>query len=242
MKLVRSTFVSLATLAVVFIVILSGCSGSDPLSTTVGNLVLEFQIADPGSTEYEEANLLVATAIVRPASAEALESLGDAGISLLANEIREMDLNTGSSPLPSASLPAGTFILEEISFLPSGLIPITLVNNDVPDPMAACIDRKTVLPGDSTEQSRVAQAINGLSGDRRTFRPNAVITIPTGDTLIHPIRINSALLIQAYKNAFTCSDNEVACRVSRGGTVPCITAFNANGFITELEGLDWITY
>ncbi len=242
MKLVRRTFVSLTILAIVFIAILSGCSGSDPLSTTVGNLVLEFQITDPGSTDYEEANLLVAKAIVRPATAEGQDSLGNAGISLLANEIREMDLNSTSSPLPSASLPAGTFILEEISFLPSGLIPITLVNNDVPDLGAACIDRKTLLPGDQTEQSRVAQAINGLSVDRRTFRPNVPIAIPSGDAVNHPIRINSALLIQAYKNAFTCSDNPVACRVSRGGTVPCITSFNANGFITELEGLDWITY
>jgi hypothetical protein len=242
MKLVRSTFVSLATLVVVFIAILSGCSGSDPLSTTVGSLVLDFQITDPGSTEYEEADFLISKAIVRPASAEALESLGDAGISLLANEVLAMDLNSGSTPLPAASLPAGTFILEEVSFLPSGRIPITLVNNDVPDPMAACIDRKTMLPGDTTEQSRVAQAINGLSVDRRTFRPNAPIVIPSGEIVNHPIRINSAALIQAYKNAFTCSDNPVACRVSRGGSVPCITSFNANGFITELEGLDWITY
>ncbi len=57
MKLVRSTLLSLATLAVVFIALLAGCSGSDPLSTTVGSLVLEFQITDPNSTRFEEADL-----------------------------------------------------------------------------------------------------------------------------------------------------------------------------------------
>jgi hypothetical protein len=242
MKFVQSTFLSLATLAVVFIAILSGCSGSDPINTTVGNLVLEFQITDSGSSRFEEANLLVARAIVRPESVEGQGSLGGAGISLLANEIREMDLNATSTALPSTSLPAGRFILEEISFFPTGIVPITLVDNDLPDPMAACIDRKTTFPGDNRERSRVAQSFNSLSLNRRTFRPNAPITIPSGDAVIHPIMVNSDDLIQAYLNAFICSDDEGACAVALGGSVPCITSFSANGFITELEGLDWITY
>ena len=142
----------------------------------------------------------------------------------------------------AANLPAGVFLLEEISFLPSGVVPINLVDHDPVDPLASCVDRKSALPGSTTEQAKVAQAINSLSVDRRTFRPNTPIFVPSGDAVSHPIRINSTLLIQAYKNAMVCSDSEVVCQIVVGGTPPCITSFNANGFITELEGLDWIDY
>ncbi len=244
MKLVQSTFLSLATLAVVFIAILSGCSGSDPLSTTVGGLVLDFQITDPGSTQYEEASLLLIKAIVRPTSAQSLESLGGAGISLLANQRPEMDLNATSNTIPAASLPAGTYILDEISFLPSGFVPITLVDNDAPtDPLFDCIDRKAVLPGDEFERAIIASRLGFLPSERLIFRPGSTIVIPTDDVVLHPIRIRSELLIQAYRNAMTCSDDELLCRnVSQNTVPPCITGFRANDFITELEGLDWISY
>ena len=248
MKLVRNTIASLATLVVVFIVILSGCSGSDPLSTTVGSLVLEFQITDAGSTQYEIANLTLGRATVHAVSQEALDSVGGAGISLLVNEIRNIDLNTASNPLTAAALPAGTFILDEVNFFPQGFIPITLLDND-PDAMAACIDRMPMIPRTfdddlitTNDEIRMSQGITAVSITRKTLHPNLIINIPSGGTINQPILINSAMLIQAYKNAITCSDNDLVCAVSRGGQVPCITSFNGNAFFDELDTLDWITF
>ena len=249
MKLVRSIFLTMAALAVVSIAVLSGCSGSDPLSTTVGSLVLDFQITDPGSTQYEEADMLLGTAIVRPVSQEGQDSLGDAGISLLSNELFEMDLNLGSNSLPAASLPAGSFLLEEINFFVSGFIPLRLLDQDLPDPMAACVDRMPAIPRpdpdpltSTIDEQRLNAAINSIPDSRKTLHPNVIINIPSDGLATQQVQINSTMLIQAYKNAIICSENVTVCQVSRGGQVPCIGGFNANQFFDELESQDWITF
>ncbi len=249
MKLVRNIFLTMAALAVVSIVVLSGCSGSDPLSTTVGSLVIDFQISDPGSTQYELAEMLLGTAIVRPVSQEGQDSLGGAGISLLTNENFEMNLNSGSNSLPAARLPAGTFLLEEINFFVSGFVPIKLVDLDPVDPMGSCTDRMPAIPRtdpgsevSTIDEQRLNNAIRSIPDSRKRLQPNALISIPANDVETFTVQINSAMLIQAYKNAIICSENASRCEVNQGGQVPCISGFDANGFFTELEGLDWITF
>ena len=115
--------------------------------------------------------------------------------------------------------------------------------------MAACLDRmpevpRGILDDDLTTNGeiRIAQGLGAVSADRKTFRPNTPISIPSGEIVVYPIQINSTMLIQAYKSAITCSDNDIVCRVSRGGEVPCVTGFNGNAFFDALDGLDWITY
>ncbi len=242
MKLVRSTFLSLATLAVVFIALLAGCSGSDPLSTTVGQLVLDFQITDPGSTQYEEGGLQLITATLLPVSTEALESLGGAGIALLSNKRLVIDMNTTSNPIPAANIPAGAYVLDKISFYPVGFAPIELVDHDLPDPAAACIDRKTMLPGTDLEKSLVATKFNVLSEEQRTLRPGVPVSIRSGEVVSLPIRINSALLIQAYKNAMVCSDSVAVCQAVAGTTPPCLARFDMILYLDEITGLDWIDF
>ncbi len=244
MKLNQKLLGGIFLTGMVLTLVLAGCSDTNVLQTPAGTLTLQFQVNNSGSTEYEQGTFTVFSVTVRPLEVQAQQSLGGATIALLANEVRFIDLNASETSIDPANLPAGSFILENVNFFPPGKAPIELQNNDA-DPMAAaCIDRKTLIPGTTGEKSIVSTAFLGQSLDRLTLHPNTLIQIPSGDTLNYSIGINSSLLIQAYKNAFTCSDVESTCRIVLGPSapVPCVIGFNANQFLDELDSLDWVTF
>jgi hypothetical protein len=245
MKLSRNQLIFASILAVTLAGLagLTGCGDANLLETTVGVLTLEFQVSDPGSTQYEVAVLLVANVTVRPVDQDAQDSLGGADIALLANEVRSIDLASSSTTLNPTSLPAAVFTLDSVLFFPDGRAPIELQDTN-PDPMASCLDRKPALPETPDETTVIASALFDISKSRRTINPNALITIPSGGTLNHPITINSSLLIQAYKNAMTCSDVVATCqqRFNSLAAVPCLMSFDANQFLDELDTLDWVSF
>ena len=245
MKLFRKILIvtSVLAFAIVGLTGITGCSDTNLLETTVGVLTLEFQVADVGSTQYEDASLTVANVTVRPLDEEAQASLGGANIALLANEVRSIDLTSSSTTLNPTSLPARVFILEGVNFFPSGRAPVVLQDMD-PDPMSSCLDRKPAIPETAAETSVIASALLDIPTSRLTINPDVLITVPSSGTLVHPITINSALLIQTYKNAMTCSDVAATCEQRFGSfaPVPCITAFNANQFLDELDTIDWVSF
>jgi hypothetical protein len=245
MKLFRNILIvtSVLAFAIVGLAGFTGCSDTNLLETTVGVLTLEFQVADVGSTQYEDASLTVANVTVRPLDQEAQDSLGGANI-VLANKVRSIDLASSSTALNPASLPAAVFVLEGVNFFPSGRAPIILQDAD-PDPDAVSVcDRKPALPETPDERAVISSALIDFTPSQLTINPNVLITVPSGGTLVHPITINSSLLIQAYKNAMVCSDVAAECEEKHDSLapVPCLISFNANQFLDELDAIDWVSF
>jgi hypothetical protein len=191
-----------------------GCTNSEELSSGVDTVAIDVELVNT-DTRFGVAFFDLQQISVTPIDPDAAEAAGPSGVGLLnsaSSVIRDIDLNEESGMFETgAPLTVGAYLLDSISFQNLDFRDATRLGS------ATCQEYITNYPS-------VAGPVT-----INNFGREVIVNVVPGKGVVVKMQIDSAALVQAYQDAWTCKSGFPTC----GFPVAepwCIAPFSDNQF------------